>query len=388
MVEEQVDKDDMDQQQQQKEDFHTLLNRLYNNPNSPAAFAGIKQLLIEAQKQNAAIKRKDVIEWLEGQRTYTLHRPRRVHFERSRTVPAGYLTDLQVDLADLQKLSEHNAGARFILVGIDVLSKMLFAAPVKSKSSKDMISAFQQLFKQMQMKPHRCFSDKGKEFESAEMKAFFKDEEVEKYKPNSSVVKASICERAIRTLKQRLYRYFSEKQTLKWVDVLPSIVNGINRSISRTHGKRPIDVGFHNAQEVWKKMYGDLELMHRSRYKGKRAPRYKKDDFVRMSKNKGLFHRGYVPSWGDEILEIDSVKRGRKGDPTRYRVRDEHGEEFLGYFYEPDLARVRKTETGGGPSYRIERTLRTRTMKDGTKKYLVKFYDDPKTYWIDDSHFV
>ena len=90
-------------------------------------------------------------EYLEGKITYTLHKPRRVNFPRRPTIPAGYMTNLQADLADFQSLEADNNHNRFLLVGIDVLSRHIFAAATKSKSSKDMQAAFDVLFEKMPM---------------------------------------------------------------------------------------------------------------------------------------------------------------------------------------------------------------------------------------------
>ena len=358
------------------EEKENILKRLYNNPNYPSSFAGVDQLWIEAKKEIPNIKKREIKEWLEGSRTYTIHRPRRVNFPRQKTIPSGYMTDVQVDLADLQKLSKENQGINYALIAIDVLSKQVFGVPVKNKNAKDMLEAFKNLFELMPMKPHRLFSDKGKEFINSELKNYFKENEIEKYTPNSSTVKASLAERAIRNVKQRLYRYMSQKQTVEWVPALSKIINGINNSKSRTHGLKPSEVNFVNAEEVWEKLYGPRENLIEPEIK--KSPKFKIDDYVRMSKNKGVFHKGYFPSWSDEILQIDQVKNQ---NPPRYKVRDQHGELFKGYFYEPDLQRVRKDES---TTYRIEKVIRTKKV-NGKKKYFVKFYDYPNPEWIDES---
>ncbi|KAL3087915.1 hypothetical protein niasHS_009477 [Heterodera schachtii] len=48
--------------------------------------------------------------------------------------------DAQVDIFD--QLKKHNDGYKYLLVCIDVLSRMIFSAPAKSKKSDDMIEAF------------------------------------------------------------------------------------------------------------------------------------------------------------------------------------------------------------------------------------------------------
>jgi hypothetical protein len=90
------------------------LAEIYNNPSNPAGFTGIESLFKEAHKKYPNITRKDVELFLQGHRTYTLTKPRRVHFKRVKTVPLGYMSDLQADLADMQALAEHNEGNRYI----------------------------------------------------------------------------------------------------------------------------------------------------------------------------------------------------------------------------------------------------------------------------------
>ncbi|KAL3079418.1 hypothetical protein niasHT_031747 [Heterodera trifolii] len=358
--------------------INTTLDKLYNNPSSPAAFAGVTALWKEARKSIKHLRKRDVQHYLEGHRTYTLMRPRRVRFPRASTVAAGFMTDVQVDLADFQALSRHNRGHRYLLVAVDVLSKRLFVVPLKNKRAEEMLEAFKLLIGQMPMAPHRIFSDKGTEFKNRLLKEFFEQREIEKHEPVHSSVKASVAERAIRNVKQRLYRYFAETETLNWVDEAQKIVDGINSSPSRAHGMRPIDVGFSNAQRVWKRLYGG----HGAPQK-RRPPRFRKDDFVRMSREKGQFEKGYLPNYGDEILEVDEVLKGVR--PIRYKLRDEHGEKFKGSFYEQELGRVRKdAET----SYRIEKVYRKRKGADGSTEMLVKFIGYPEREWVHESQFV
>ncbi|KAL3118243.1 hypothetical protein niasHT_003722 [Heterodera trifolii] len=348
--------------------IENVLERLYNDPKSPAAFAGVDRLWLEAKKElGNKIRKNDVKHYLEGHRTYTLMRPRRINFPRARTTAAGFMTDCQVDLADFQALSRHNSGNRYLMVVIDVLSKRIFVTPLRTKKSEDMVEGFKRVFSTMPMKPHRIFSDKGTEFRNHQLKKLFDEEEVEKYESTHSEKKAALAERAIRQIKNRVYRYFAQTKTLKWVDVIDQIVDGINKSPSRVHGMRPIDVNFKNSQQIWEKMFG--EDQHRALFgKHRKRARFVPGQTVRMSIAKAQFEKGYIPNYGDEILEIDAVKRHMK--PMRYKIRDAKGEKFKGFFYPEELTPVRRdAET----TYRIERVFRKRKMPDGTMEVLVKF---------------
>ncbi|KAL3111828.1 hypothetical protein niasHT_011115 [Heterodera trifolii] len=359
--------------------INTTLDKMYNDPSSPAAFAGVTALWKEARKKIKHLRKEEVQRYLEGHRTYTLMRPRRVRFPRAKTIAAGFMTDVQVDLADFQALSRHNRGHRYLLVAVDVLSKRVFVVPLKNKRAEEMLEAFKELVEQMPMVPHRIFSDKGTEFKNKHVKEFFEEHEIEKHEPVHSSVKASVAERAIRNVKQRLYRYFAEKQTLNWVDTVQKIVDGINSAPSRVHGMRPIDVNFQNAQKVWKQMYGQ-QFPNISQ---RRTPRFRKNEFVRMSREKGHFEKGYLPNYGDEILEVDQVLKAVR--PIRYKLRDDHGEKFRGTFYEQELARVRKDDE---TSYRIEKVIRKRRKPDGSTEMLVKFVGYPEREWINESQLV
>jgi len=354
-----------------------LLQKLYTNPQSPVAYAGINALLKEARKVNQSINKKDVIYFLEGNRTYTLHRPRKIHFKRSKTIPSGFMTDVQVDLADFQKLARQNNDFKYILVGIDVLSKRVFATPTKSKNYKDMVEASDRLVEQMPMIPHTIFSDRGTEFLLTKNgENYFKNHDILKYRSSTKTIKASLAERCIRNIKQRLYRYFSEKHTLNWVDVLTDIINGINHSYSRIIKMRPVDVNFKNAQEIWENLFG--KYFYKEPLK---KSKHITGSNVRMANYKEVFDRGYLPNWSDEIFNVSKVKRGM---PDTYKVTDEKGEQFEGNFYAEDLGKVRKdTNT----TYRIK--VLKRKTKNGIKECYVKFLgykDTPE--WIPQSDIV
>jgi hypothetical protein len=64
-------------------------------------------------------------------------------------------------LADFQSLSRANEGNRYLLVMVDVLSRRVFVAPVKSKKPLDIILGFEKINMEVPMVPLRLFTDKG-----------------------------------------------------------------------------------------------------------------------------------------------------------------------------------------------------------------------------------
>lgn len=120
----------------------------------------------------------------------------------------------------MQKIANENDGFNYFLVGVDVFSRMMFATPVKTKSSTHMITAFNRLLAQMPKKPWRIYSDKGKEFIASAVVAHLDENGIDKITTQSSDVKAAVAERAIRTIKGRLYKYFTQEKTVKFVKPL------------------------------------------------------------------------------------------------------------------------------------------------------------------------
>jgi hypothetical protein len=81
-----------------KEDKNSILEKLYNDPESPAAFSGVERLYQEAKKIQPNITLKDVTYYLESNRIYTMHKPRHIKFRRAKFIPAGFMTDVQVKI--------------------------------------------------------------------------------------------------------------------------------------------------------------------------------------------------------------------------------------------------------------------------------------------------
>ncbi|KAL3071501.1 hypothetical protein niasHT_031865 [Heterodera trifolii] len=148
----------------------------------------------------------------EGRRRST---PRRNIFPRLKTVPSGLHTDWQCDLCIMDTLRAHNDGYRYILVCIDVLSRKIFTAESESKKSEHMIEAFEKVFKKAGVLPNKLYSDAGLEFQAKRMIEYWKQKDIIKHIMYSPSLHAGVVERANRTLKERLYKYFSENNTLR-----------------------------------------------------------------------------------------------------------------------------------------------------------------------------
>src|SRR5277367_5061776 len=193
---------------------------------------------------------KNVGKWLKSQSAYTLHKPARKRYLTRPYRVSGIDQLWQADLADMQPLAPQNDGYRFILTVIDVFSRKGWAKAVKSKKIQDIKPAFQQIFREHGDTPTQIQSDEGMEFESHAMKEFFGENDIEQYSVKSQF-KASLVERFNRTLKTKMYRYFTHKRTRKWIDVLPSLIESYNNSHHRGIRMAPNQVNASNEMLIW-----------------------------------------------------------------------------------------------------------------------------------------
>ena len=221
-----------------------------------------------------------------------------------------------IDLAVMSDLSQENDGYRYFLLAIDILSRYVWAEPMKSKRGRDVISVMRRIF-QTDRKPEKIRTDAGKEFLDKEVQQFFKGHSKVPF-VTSNETKANYAERAIKTIKNKLYRRMTAKLTHEWVGFLPQAVASYNNSYHRGIKRKPIKVNANNEDEVWKEMYKTASDRDVSRHLiGTFA--FKVGDDVRMSHLRRAFQRDYQERWARNTSL--SRREMRSGIPT-YKLKD------------------------------------------------------------------
>ncbi|KAL7079139.1 hypothetical protein ACQ4LE_001238 [Meloidogyne hapla] len=357
-----------------------LLDRLYKDVNSPTCFTSIEPLLREAKRYDKTITRDHVKEYLSTQNTYTLHRRVVRKYKRMPTLAPGLHTEWQADLSIFDRISGHNRGFKYLLVCIDTLSRQIFVEPVKSKHSGNMIDAFKKLFLRINIVPWKLLTDQGIEFTAKDVQKYFKSLEMEHFSMLTSPQwHAGMAERANRSIKERLYRYFTEKRTLKWIDIIQDIVDAINNSYNSSIGKRPVDVTFKNAEELRKRLKERaLEEFAPKRWK---TSNFSVGDKVRIEKYKHVFQIGYLPNFTNELFTIKKIRLVPHQPPT-YRICDGDGDQIRGWFYSNDLCLV-KDQNKNDKFYDIEKVLKKRRIGN-EDQCLVKWkgYTSKHNSWV------
>jgi transposase InsO family protein len=353
-----------------------MAGRVYYNPTHPAAFSTLDKL-------RAALKQKTKTPegyraWLEKQDAYTLHKPVRKRFPRNPYSVNNIMDVWECDLVDVQALSKFNNNYKYLLTVIDVFSKFLHIVPLKSKTGPTVTSAFKSIVnnnkysKPVKKRPIWVRTDKGKEFLNTTFQDMLKHENIQFQVCRSPDVKCSVIERAHRTIRDKLYKYFTFKNTYRYVDVLPKFVTAYNNSVHTSTGMAPSKVTKSDILAIWKRMNKRRQRIRIV------TPKFHVGQHVRISKEKMKFAKGSEQNYTTEIFRI--VKVIHRNPRPVYELQDLNKTLIDGQFYNEELTPVRITKR---TTYKIDKILDKRYRR-GILEYLVQWkgYTSEFNTWI------
>lgn len=348
--------------------MNKALADIYYNPKNSASFGSAQKLYKAVKEKFPTATLIDVQNWLSGELAYTLHYPARRRFQRNKIVVTCMDEQWEADLVDMKEVSRHNDNYKYILTVIDSLSKYAWAVPLRLKDGKSLVRAYSSIFKQR--KPVRLRTDKGTEFLNTDVQLLLKEYKIFHFTSHDDNVKCAIVERFNRTLKDKMFKYFTAIGRKRYIDKLQDFLSSYNHAKHRSIKMRPIDVTLDNDEIAFQNLYGVSSL--REMRKGK--SNLKVGDKVRMRYILGPLDRGYYPNWTDNIYTIAKVING---PIPVYHLTDSEGVILKQRFYDKDLQKVKEN------LYRIEKVLKQRVRK-GKLECFVKWLNYPSTQnsWI------
>lgn len=278
---------------------------------------------------------------------------------------------MSMQWSDQGDFAGHNDGFKFISVWVDVFSRFLFARPLKTTQAVETLAAFKDIIDKSNREPQKIWFDRGGELKGPFAK-WAKGAKIPIYHSNGQH-KVALAERMNRTIAHEIWLYFDEKQTRKWIDVLPEIVDRINNRLQRAIGMTPAEASALDEAgqaELWTHQYGEVQPNI--------APKLAVGDWVRLARTKTAFEKGSTQNWTGEPFEIVDL---RLGHPPQYRLRDLLGEDIEGWVYEAELQFLSKDR----PTEFLVREIVRERMRAGKREFLVKWVglDDRFNSWQD-----
>lgn len=337
------------------------VSRAYKKPGHPIAYSTpnrvAKYFNIKPEKA------KQILEHMEG---YTLHREYKQPKYYNPYYVHGRREQVQGDLIDIAAISRENDGTKFLLVLIDIFTKFLWVYPLKNKGGAAMKAAVTNWLDTIDRRPKVLMTDKGTEFTCRPVQQLLRGRGVE-WQAAIGTLKASIAERVNKSLQVIIYKYLTQNETVRYIDVLASLVETYNKRGHRTlEGMSPRVADRPRSEAA-------VQTIHHRRYakveeRRKEKLPFKVGDVVRlktMPKKITSSSRAYAIQFQGEYYRI--VRINRSLPIALYYIRSMDTGEFIeGGLYANELVKQR------GDAFKIERVIRRKVVR-GRPMVLIKY---------------
>ena len=207
--------------------------------------------------------------------------------------------------------------------------------PLRTKTGVEIVKAFETIFKKGR-KPTRIRIDKGSEYVNKEVRTYLKEQDMIQF-VTQNIVKASIAERASKTIKTRITHFMAHNQTHRWIEVLSKITESYKKTYHRSIKRSPASVQASHHVELWKELF---EFNHQ-KAKGKSVTlgyKFNVGDIIRVSFLRRQFQRQYDERWSHDLFVVPD--RFMKEGIPQYKLKDYDGEIITSTFYQNQLIKL------------------------------------------------
>lgn len=222
--------------------------------------------------------------------------------------------ELQIDLLDLTKFGKKNKGNNWILIAIDIFSRKLEAAPIKTKSPNDVLPALKDVIRKFG-KPVRITSDDGTEYKGV-VKKYLEDENIlHRIAEVGDHNVLGVVDRITRTMKDKIYKTIHAIGSVTWLNELQNLVDGYNETPHQNLDNETPDYVFKHESDG-----RDIQA-HRVELR-KRGSELTVGDQVRTMVRKSTFEKGYTKKWNDDVHMITGIEGNYYvlDDGSKYRA--------------------------------------------------------------------
>ena len=266
------------------------IEKVYND-----FYGSIKQTYEEARKIDPTIKYDDIKKYFEQ------HRVRRTNLRGYNSFIADhYKQEYQMDLFFINENTEQKFTIGLLL--IDIFSKFMIVVPLFSKQPQDLLDGLEEGLKDMGGKPESIYTDDEGSLNSKLLQDYFKQNNI---KHITTRTHAPVAERAVRTIKDLIYRRLEKNPNMKWYEtkiLANSLVMYNYKMVSRATGFTP-----NEARQKKNELQVKLKL-ELNRKTTRKYPPIEVNDKVRIYKKKGKFDKERVPVWSENTFNVDKIE--------------------------------------------------------------------------------
>jgi hypothetical protein len=284
--------------------MEALKDVLKRNPNF--ALLGKSKLKLVTGKYN--IPKKVIDDYFKSKELHQIYtKVKKVKGYKINDLPYSF----QIDIILLTSYKKQNNGIDKMLMIIDILSRKLFAYPIKSGKMQDVMIAYKEFVEECGEKINSISGDdffNNKEFndfnakEGIELRTnVAKDDHI----TNQGNV-LGIIDRSVRTIKSYISKYMLENNNVKWTKFLPKIITLYNETPHKGVENKTPDEAYNDEEYLYDK-YAQQEIYNEDL---KESIPLQVGDSVRAMIKKNKFDKE-KDNYSKTIYTIDS-KKGNK----------------------------------------------------------------------------
>jgi hypothetical protein len=217
----------------------------------------------------------------------------------------------QIDIILIPSYKSQNKGIDKLLLIIEILSRKLYAYPIKTGTMADVLKAYSKFYEDVK---HNIISVSGDDFFNN--KAFLKFNEEHHINTHTDIAKSEhltkqgnklgIIDRSVRTLKSYIQKYMLENDTVKWIKFLPTIIDLYNDSPHKALQNRTPNEAYNDEDYLYEK-YAKQQLYN---YNLSQNIDLKPGDIVRALVGKNAFEKEKA-KYSTELYTIQAKDRNR-----------------------------------------------------------------------------
>ena len=262
----------------------------------PAGFDGIKKTFEDAKKKDKTITLNDVKEFF------------KTNIEQKKQLK-GYNSfvaneakfEYQIDLFFISSKDFPNETYIGGVLCIDIFSKFITIIPIKSKTIPDILDAIKQIINKVG-KPKNVYTDnEGAWSRGTEINKYFKDENINHI---ITLSHPNVSERAIRTIKDEIYKRVKLPSDKNWSELLYPILLKYNFKSVHTSTKLTPNEADKKHNEFFVKLNLELNRIRKRKY-----PDVDIDDNVKVYKKKDKLDKEHISSWQGKIYKVEKIDK-------------------------------------------------------------------------------
>jgi len=272
---------------------------------------------------------------------------------------------VQMDLLDYQKYSRQNKGYKYILIVVDIFTRLAYAEPIKDKTPLSVLNAF----KKFNIQCVSVFHDSGNEYQGKFLE-YLNDNDIVNLKAEiGDHHSLGIIDRFSRTLKTIIAKYMTVNNTTKYYDKLSNIISAYNKTPHSSLGDVSPDSVLTNKEHYEQVSKINIAKLVFNKSLQRNKNKIAKGNYVRIKIKKKEFQKGYEITFTKEIYEVVEVvgEKAKLSNGKTYKL----DVLLLANKEAVDTSEIDKANN----ELRLKRKLRKEGLDD---EYDIRYWEKPK----------